>query len=44
MPRMWHPGSDPDYKRLGFHDIAPCYDMPDDLRNRLLFMERPLVA
>lgn len=32
------------YKRLGFHDIAPYYDMPDDLTNWLVFMERPLAV
>lgn len=32
------------YTRLGFHKVAPYYDMPDDLRNWLVFMERPLAA
>ena len=32
------------YKRLGFREIAPYYDMPDDLRSWLVFMERPLAA
>lgn len=27
------------YKRLGFQEIAPYYDMPADLRNWLVFME-----
>ena len=30
------------YRRLGFRDIAPYYDLPDPLRNWLVFMERPL--
>jgi hypothetical protein len=44
MPRMWHPRSDPDYKRLGLHNVAPYHVMPDDRRNGLMFMERPLAA
>ena len=30
------------YARLGFRDTAPYYDMPDDLRRWLVFMERSL--
>ena len=30
------------YRRLGFHDIEPYYDLPAPLRNWLVFMERPL--
>ena len=32
------------YARRGFRRIDPCHDMPDDLRRRLVFMERPLAA
>jgi GNAT superfamily N-acetyltransferase len=32
------------YKRLGFDEIAPYYQMPDDLRSWLVFMERPIAA
>lgn len=32
------------YARLGFREIAPYYDMPEDLRRWLVFMERPLAA
>ena len=32
------------YRRLGFRDIAPYYDLPDDLRAWLVFMELPLQA
>jgi GNAT superfamily N-acetyltransferase len=32
------------YRRLGFRDIPPYYDLPDDLRNWLVFMELPLDA
>jgi hypothetical protein len=31
-------------KRFGFREIAPYHDMPADLRNWLVFMERPLAA
>ncbi len=30
------------YERLGFHRIDPYYDLPDDLRRWLVFMERAL--
>jgi putative acetyltransferase len=30
------------YRRLGFRDIAPFYDLPEPLRNWLVFMELPL--
>jgi GNAT superfamily N-acetyltransferase len=30
------------YRRLGFHDIKPYYDLPEPLRDWLVFMERPL--
>lgn len=30
------------YKQLGFREIAPYYDMPDELSSWLVFMERPL--
>ena len=30
------------YRRLGFVDIAPYYELPEPLRNGLVFMERPL--
>ncbi|HYC33116.1 MAG TPA: GNAT family N-acetyltransferase [Gemmatimonadales bacterium] len=30
------------YRRLGFHDIEPYYELPEPLRNWLVFMERPL--
>ena len=30
------------YRRLGFHDIEPYYDLPEPLRDWLVFMERPL--
>jgi GNAT superfamily N-acetyltransferase len=32
------------YRRMGFRDVAPYYDLPADLRDWLVFMERPLVA
>ena len=32
------------YRRLGFRDIAPYYDLPESLRNWLVFMELPLQA
>jgi putative acetyltransferase len=32
------------YRRLGFRDIAPYYDLPEALRNWLVFMELPLQA
>lgn len=32
------------YRRMGFRDIAPYYDLPEDLRNWLVFMELPLQA
>ena len=32
------------YRRLGFRDIAPYYDLPEALRNWLVFMELPLHA
>jgi ribosomal protein S18 acetylase RimI-like enzyme len=32
------------YRRMGFRDIAPYYDLPEDLRNWLVFMELPLEA
>lgn len=31
------------YTRLGFREIAPYYQLPDDLRDWLVFMERALV-
>ena len=31
-------------RRLGFRDIAPYYDLPEALRNWLVFMELPLQA
>jgi putative acetyltransferase len=30
------------YRRLGFRDIAPYYELPEELRTWLLFMELPL--
>jgi putative acetyltransferase len=30
------------YRRLGFRDIAPYYELPDELRSWLVFMELPL--
>ncbi len=30
------------YRRLGFRDIAPYYDLPEALRNWLVFMEMSL--
>jgi putative acetyltransferase len=30
------------YRRMGFRDIPPYYDLPDDLRDWLVFMELPL--
>lgn len=30
------------YRRLGFRPIAPYYDLPEPLRNWLVFMELPL--
>ena len=30
------------YRSYGFRDVAPYYDLPDDLRSWLVFMERPL--
>jgi GNAT superfamily N-acetyltransferase len=30
------------YRRLGFRDIAPYYDVPEALRNWLVFLELPL--
>jgi putative acetyltransferase len=30
------------YRRLGFRDVAPYYDLPEELRNWLVFMELPL--
>jgi GNAT superfamily N-acetyltransferase len=30
------------YRRLGFRDVTPYYDLPEALRNWLLFMELPL--
>jgi GNAT superfamily N-acetyltransferase len=30
------------YRRLGFRDIAPYYDLPEALRHWLVFMELPL--
>jgi GNAT superfamily N-acetyltransferase len=30
------------YGRLGFREVAPYYDMPDELRSWLVFMELPL--
>jgi GNAT superfamily N-acetyltransferase len=32
------------YRRLGFRDIAPYYDLPAALRSWLVFMELPLQA
>jgi len=32
------------YRRLGFRDIAPYYDLPEALQNWLVFMELPLQA
>jgi putative acetyltransferase len=32
------------YTRLGFRQVAPYYELPDDLRKWLVFMERPLAA
>jgi hypothetical protein len=32
------------YRRLGFRDIAPDYDLPEALRDWLVFMELPLQA
>lgn len=30
------------YRRLGFREVAPYYELPEDLRNWLVFMELPL--
>jgi len=30
------------YRSIGFVDTEPYYDMPDEVRNWLVFMERPL--
>lgn len=30
------------YKRFGFREVAPYYEMPEDVRNWLVFMELPL--
>ena len=30
------------YRSYGFRDVAPYYDLPDDLRSWLVFMELPL--
>ena len=30
------------YRRLGFRDIAPYYELPEELRSWLVFMELPL--
>jgi len=30
------------YRRLGFREVAPYYDLPGELRDWLVFMERPL--
>ena len=30
------------YRRLGFHDVPPYYELSGDLRNWLVFMERSL--
>lgn len=30
------------YRRMGFHPIAPYYEVPEELRNWLVFMELPL--
>lgn len=30
------------YRRLGFRDIEPYYELPEELRNWLVFMELPL--
>ncbi|HEV2643863.1 MAG TPA: GNAT family N-acetyltransferase [Candidatus Elarobacter sp.] len=32
------------YRRLGFREVAPYYELPEDLRDWLIFMERPLEA
>jgi putative acetyltransferase len=32
------------YQRLGFREIAPYYELPEGIRNWLLFMELPLQA
>ena len=32
------------YRRLGFRDAAPYYELPEALRRWLVFMERPLDA
>jgi putative acetyltransferase len=32
------------YQRLGFREIAPYYELPEELRNWLVFMELPLQA
>lgn len=32
------------YGRLGFRETAPYYEMPSELREWLVFMERPLAA
>jgi GNAT superfamily N-acetyltransferase len=32
------------YRRLGFRDVAPYYDLSEALRNWLVFMELPLQA
>jgi ribosomal protein S18 acetylase RimI-like enzyme len=30
------------YQRVGFREVAPYYELSDDLRNWLVFMERSL--
>jgi ribosomal protein S18 acetylase RimI-like enzyme len=30
------------YRRMGFHEIPPYYELPQDLRDWLVFMEMPL--
>jgi putative acetyltransferase len=32
------------YQRLGFREIAPYYELPEELRNWLVFVELPLQA
>ena len=32
------------YRRMGFREIEPYYDLPEELRNWLVFMELPLQA
>jgi hypothetical protein len=32
------------YRRIGFRDIAPYYDLPDALRSWLVFLEMSLQA